>query len=60
MSQTEKRTYVAGFMTGDNITIEAESLWDAKQKAVAHFKPRKKDMGLVWVQLADVPITPDF
>ena len=36
------------------VEFEAESLWAAKQKAVAKFKPAKKDAGYVWVALAEV------
>lgn len=46
------KPYIAGFK-GKDIGLYAEDLWDAKQKAVAHFKPNKRDAGLLWVELAD-------
>ena len=45
--------YIAGFKNG-KIEIEADSLYGAKLKAIDHFKPSKKDSGLLWVALADV------
>lgn len=44
--------YIAGFK-GQEIGIYAESLSAAMQRAVEHFRPNKKDRGLVWVELAD-------
>lgn len=46
--------YVAG-LNGRQVDIYATSLYAAKQAALAHFKPRKKDLGLVWVLLAEQP-----
>jgi len=45
-------TYGAGFM-GKETTFKADSLGDAKDKAVAHFSPSKKNKGLVWVVLLE-------
>ena len=44
--------YIAG-LNGKQIEIYAANLGDAKAKAVAELKPKKKDMGLVWVLLAE-------
>ena len=49
------RTYKV-FFKGKDITIQAASLADAKAQAVTAFKPNKRDIGLVAVVLADVPI----
>lgn len=43
--------YVA-FLKGQRIELYAPSLYAAKQKAVEHFRPKKKDMGLLAVELA--------
>ena len=43
--------YVAGFMS-KRVGIYAPSLAAAKQKAMEHYKPKKKDMGLLWVELS--------
>lgn len=43
--------YIAGHK-GQKIGLYAPSLAAAKQKAVEHFKPKKKDRGLLWVELA--------
>lgn len=42
--------YLAGFK-GERVGLYASSLAAAKQKAVEHFKPKKKDAGLLWVEL---------
>jgi hypothetical protein len=42
------------FFQGRETTIEAEGLYSAKQKALAFFKPRKRDEGLVAVVLVEV------
>jgi len=44
--------YVAG-LKGARIEIYAESLYAAKVKAIEELKPKKKDMGLLWVMLAE-------
>lgn len=43
-------SYTAGFQN-KKIILEAQSLYDAKLKAIEHFKPKKKDIGLLWVIL---------
>ena len=43
--------YIAGIQ-GKKVGLYAESLYAAKQKAVEHFRPSKKTMGLLWVELA--------
>lgn len=53
------RKYIA-FWRNQEFEFEAESLWDAKQKAVKHFKIPKRDAHLVSVLLADVTHTADF
>ena len=50
------RLYVAGSGSGNKVYLHAESLAEAKQRAVEHFRPKKKDLGLIWVELADQPI----
>lgn len=44
--------YIAG-LNGTKVGLYAPSLAAAKQKAVEHFRPKKKDMGLLWVERAD-------
>ena len=52
--------YIAGFKQ-EKVGIYARSLSAAKQKAVEHFKPKKKDTGLLWVELlSQKEITPTF
>lgn len=55
----DMRMYIAGFKD-KRITIQAESLYAARVEAEKQFKPKKKDMGLLWVELADVEHTPTF
>lgn len=43
--------YIAGFKD-QKVGLYAQSLAAAMQKAVEHFKPKKADRGLVWVELA--------
>lgn len=43
--------YIAGF-EGKKVALYAPSLLAAKQKAIEHFRPSKKKMGLIWVELA--------
>jgi len=51
------RDYVA-YYKGKQIWFGAQSLWEAKQKAVALFKVPKSKQGLLAVVLADVPVSP--
>lgn len=56
--------YIAG-LNGKTVELYAKTLYDAKMQALAHFKPRKRDLGLVWCMIAEkdgVPVvhTPDF
>lgn len=46
------RPYIAG-LHNEKVGIYAESLHMAKQRAIEYFRPKKKDRGLIWVQLAD-------
>lgn len=53
------------FFKNERHEIYAKSLWDAKQKAIAFFKPKRKDEHMVSVILAEKdgkPVThvPDF
>ena len=48
----QQNGYVGGF-NDQKVEVYAGSLYEAKQKVVAHFKPKKKDAGLVWVVLAE-------
>lgn len=49
------RLYVASSSKGYKVYLHAESLAEAKQRAVEHFRPKKKELGLIWVELADKP-----
>lgn len=44
------RTYEAGYKD-KRITIQAESLYAARQEAERLLKPTKKDIGLLWIEL---------
>lgn len=44
------------FLHGKELDIKATSLYQAKQKAIELFKPKKKDISLIAVVLADKPI----
>lgn len=50
-SDANKHPYIAGYMD-NQVGLYAPSLYDAKCKAVDHFKPTKKNAGLLWVELA--------
>lgn len=50
--QDGDKPYVAG-LNGKKIGFYTKDLWSAKQFAVAHFKPSKKNAGLLWVELAE-------
>lgn len=43
--------YIAGLL-GKKIGFYAKDLWSAKQFAITHLKPSKKNAGLLWVELA--------
>lgn len=45
------KAYIAG-LNGKKVGLYAQSLAEAKQRAIEHFKPKKKDRGLLWVELA--------
>lgn len=54
-----------GFYSGKQIEIYADNLYDAKMKAIAAFKVKKKNENMVAVVLAEkdgepVEHTPDF
>ena len=44
--------YTAG-LNGKKIGLYAASLYAARQFAESHFKPKKKEQGLLWVELAE-------
>jgi hypothetical protein len=48
----EKFPFIA-FFKGKKLELYATSLWDAKQQAIAVFKPSKKDAGLVAIERAN-------
>lgn len=43
--------YIAG-LNSKRVEIHAKTLAAAKQMAIDHFRPKKKDLGLLWVELA--------
>lgn len=45
-----KHQYLAG-LCGAKMVIHADSLYEAKQVAVEFWKPYKKDLGYLWVEL---------
>ena len=45
--------YIA-FYNRDTKEIRAESLYEAKQKAIAHFKPPKSKQHLIAIELVEV------
>lgn len=49
------QTYAAGICMRKDpvIEFEAPSLWDAKKKAIDLLKPKRKELGLLWV----MPVT---
>lgn len=44
--------YITGYKN-QKVGLYANSLYAARVKAEAHFKPTKKDAGLLWVELAE-------
>lgn len=44
--------YIAG-LHGRKVELYAETLLQAKQRAIEHFRPKKKERHLVWVELAE-------
>jgi hypothetical protein len=44
--------YIAG-MNETKVGIHAPTLAAAKQKAVEHFRPKKKQLSLIWVEFAE-------
>lgn len=47
--------YAAG-LNGQEILFYAANLYDAKEYAIKYFKPKKKNLGLVWVHLYTAPV----
>lgn len=50
--QPGDRPYMVGLGT-QTIGLYAPSLWEAKQRAIAYLKPKKRELGLLWVELAE-------
>lgn len=48
-----QKGYLCGYSGRQAVGIYADSLYAAKQLAVEHFRPKKKEAHLVWVELAD-------
>ena len=53
--QKEVRQYQA-FFNGKTYDFEAESSYQAQQKAEEYFRPSKKNKNLIAVVLSDVPV----
>ena len=54
-----KRAGDSLYMVGngkDQEHLYAEHLAEAKQRAIEHFRPKKKDRGLIWVTPASTPV----
>jgi hypothetical protein len=49
-----------GFFNREKTVVEADSLWDAKQKVIKHFKVSKKNEGLVAIQSLKSKQNQDF
>ena len=49
----ESKLGYVGFFKNERHELYAKSLWDAKQKAIAFFKPKRKDEHMVSVVLAE-------
>lgn len=46
------KAYIVG-LNDKKVGLYAHTLLAAKQKAVEHFRPKKKEVHLVWVELAE-------
>lgn len=46
------KPYITGYK-GSKVGLYAPSLYAARVEAETHFKPTKKDKGLLWVELAE-------
>lgn len=53
-------TKFEGFYNREKIEVEADSLWDAKQKIIKHFKVPKSKHGLVAIQSLKSKENQDF
>lgn len=51
MTEIKLYPYIAGYK-GKKYEFHAASLFAARTAAETHFKPSKKDQGLLWVELA--------
>lgn len=45
-------SYIVG-LNGEKVGLYASSLYAAKQKAIEYFRPKKKQVSLIWVELAE-------
>lgn len=50
--QAGQRPYIAG-LNQKRIGLYADNLLQAKRIAFAHFSPKKREEGYLWVELAD-------
>ena len=48
--------YVAGGLKANRVYLYAEHLAEAHQRAIEHFRPNKRERGLIWVQPTTAPI----
>ncbi len=48
--------YVAANQKGEQVYLFAEHLAEARQRAIEHFRPNKRERGLIWVQPVTAPI----
>ena len=46
------KPYVA-FLRGQRIELYAQTLYAAKQRAIEYFRPKKRELGLLAVELAE-------
>lgn len=52
-----QRPYIAG-LKQKRIGLYADNLFQAKRIAFAHFSPKKREEGYLWVELADADQLP--
>lgn len=53
---TIERPYICFFLQKPQFECKAASMFEAKQKAIAHFKPLKSNRHMVHCHLADVAV----
>ena len=54
--ETIEITYICFFLQKPQFECKAASMFEAKQKAIAHFKPLKSNRHMVHCHLADVAV----